>query len=450
LIVLYHLNRNIKRTAERKKATWFKLWKLFCNLAPLLFLIISALVAKSIIQSGRRTGEYYAANLSIIGTVASGLDLVRMPAFKVPVGQMIIDVLPMAFIGFMESYSVANSIAGTKGELADLAPGQEMFATGFGNFLGSFFSAIPVTGSLGRSSLNLSAGGVTQLSGAVTTLIIVIALVAASDAFYWIPSAALSAIVFIAITNLVLISDFWIAFKHSKKDFYIMIATFFVTVVLDILTGLIVGVAMALLMELKEISFSSRNAPSKTTIASSQLLPSCDIFEGCSLDAITKDYDYGDLDCLGSSIADNTENEDGISTSVNKPMVKVVHANNNLSSLTMPRFKDFVTSLLLSAKRENTCMLVLDLLYTKHCDWTGLIELKEISDEAKHEGVDFIIVNTSVEVYAQIKKYGIKNHFIYDQMTHQQSVVNEAPSALEAEMTELAGDARDHGTGSPV
>jgi len=398
LITLYYLKRNIKGTKERKKTIWFQSWVMFNNVAPLLIIIIAAVVTKNIVENGRSSGDYYATNLKIIGNVASGLDIARVPRFRMPLGRVFIDVIPMAFIGFMESYSVATSTSATKGELDRLVAGQELFAIGFGNLGGCLFSAFPVAGSFGRSSLNLNAGGRTQLSGVVTTIVIVIALVAASDLFYWIPSAALSAIIYVAITNLCMFSDFWLAWKHSRKDFTIMVVTFVCTVALDIMSGLIVGIIVSLLLQLKETSFSPLNGPTKTTVSVNQIIPLCNLPDVCT-----------SADLQLREVRSAADEETGTKEVEEKSNIEIIRFGNDLSFLTMPRIKGFVEDILIKTHDKMYC-LVLDFVDVKHCDWTGLIELKEIANECVHEKVFFVTVNTTPSIQAQLKKYGLKNY----------------------------------------
>lgn len=435
LIILYYMKRNIKGTKTRKKTTWFRSWVMFNNIAPLLIIIIAAVVSKHIVESGRSSGDYYAKHLSIIGKVTSGLDIVRIPIFRMPLGQVFVDCIPMAFICFMESYSVATSIAATKGELDLLVAGQELFAIGFGNLGGTLFSAPPVAGSFGRSSLNLTAGGVTQLSGLLTTLVIVIALVAASDLFYWIPSAALSAIIYCAITNLCMFSDFWMAWKHSRKDFFIMVTTFVFTVVLDILSGLLAGIIISLLLQLKESSFSPRSAPSKTSLSKSQIYPLSELQEGCTSADLIKTYDTMDQPAATTTLMDATGDYDHSDADVedveteskpkSKSQVTILRLGNDLSFLTMPRIQEFAEELLNHTHDSMYC-LVLDFVDVKHCDWTGLIELKEIFAECKHQKVFFLAINTTAYIQAQLKKYGLKNY-----LPSADSVNNITSSAVE-------------------
>ena len=85
------------------------------NLAPLLLLVLAAHRTENIVTEGGNKKDYYATQLKIIGEVVKGLDMFKIPYFRYPMRKMFMDVLPMTFMGFMESYSVSKSIAAAKG-----------------------------------------------------------------------------------------------------------------------------------------------------------------------------------------------------------------------------------------------------------------------------------------------------------------------------------------------
>ena len=108
------MKRIIIVPAEKKKTINYQAWILFGNISPLLLLVISAVVAKSIVTTNKDT-DYYAQHLKIIGEVTPGVHIFRVPRFRYPISSMLIEVFPITLIGFMESYSIAKTIAVNKG-----------------------------------------------------------------------------------------------------------------------------------------------------------------------------------------------------------------------------------------------------------------------------------------------------------------------------------------------
>lgn len=89
---------------------------------------------------------------------------------------------------------------------------QEMIALGMCNIMGSFVSSMPVTGSFTRTAVNNASGVKTQLGGAVTGALVLMALAFLTKTFYFIPKATLASIIIAAMISLVeldKVSDTW-------------------------------------------------------------------------------------------------------------------------------------------------------------------------------------------------------------------------------------------------
>ncbi len=82
-------------------------------------------------------------------------------------------------------------------------PNQELIAIGVTNTVGSCFAAYPATGSFSRSALQSKSGVRTPAGGIVTAAVVIVALYGVTPAFYWIPTAGLSAVIIHAVADLV-------------------------------------------------------------------------------------------------------------------------------------------------------------------------------------------------------------------------------------------------------
>jgi MFS superfamily sulfate permease-like transporter len=205
--------------------------------------------------------EFYKKKLDIVGEVAAGIDILRTPKMRHPFGSFFADVIPLTLIAFMESYSVARRLAVLRNELHILNASQEMIANGLANLLGCVSSAYPVSGSFSRSSLNHASGARTPLSKVTCLLVVITALMTLADQFQYIPKAVLSAVIFLALYNLVVISEFWEAWCRSKKDFFIMLSTAVIVFVFDTSIGLAVGLGLSFGIYVFELFVSPHNAP---------------------------------------------------------------------------------------------------------------------------------------------------------------------------------------------
>ena len=260
LIINQTCKKRIKATPARRASWLYKTWIYISNMQALIAIIVGAGVAYNI-KKNAADDDFYAKSLKIVGEVPAGLDILRAPSMKWDFFTLLPDVLPLTLIAFMESYSIAKKTATIRGELHTLSPSQELFAVGMANISGAFSSAFPVAGSYSRSSINFSAGARSPISKATTLLIVVLALQVLTESFYYIPYGALSAIIWVGITNLIDVRDFWNAWKYSKKDFVTMTITWLITLVFETSIGLAVGLLVSILFYLGEVSFSKITAP---------------------------------------------------------------------------------------------------------------------------------------------------------------------------------------------
>jgi sodium-independent sulfate anion transporter 11 len=134
----------------------------------------------------------------LVGQVPSGLPRVAVPDLSADtLSHSKGDVILIAFVGFLESIAIAKSFAKQNGYAHKLRNSQELFAVGSANVVGSFFGSLPVTGSFSRTAVASQAGAKTPLQGVVTGVVVLVALLILTPAFYYIPTALLASIVIV-------------------------------------------------------------------------------------------------------------------------------------------------------------------------------------------------------------------------------------------------------------
>lgn len=130
-------------------------------------------------------------------------------------------------------------------------PNQELIAIGVTNTVGTVFGAYPATGSFSRSALKSKSGVRTPAAGILTAVVVIVALYGLTPAFFWIPSAGLSAIIIHAVADLVAkpkqVFSYW---RVSPLEFIIWAAAVLVTVFTTIENGIYTSIcaSMALLL----------------------------------------------------------------------------------------------------------------------------------------------------------------------------------------------------------
>ncbi|GFZ49948.1 Sulfate permease 2 [Saitozyma sp. JCM 24511] len=140
--------------------------------------------------------------ISIVGPVPSGLQHVGPPYISSQLLAAIGPHIPVAtIILLLEHISISKSFGRLNGY--KINPNQELVAIGVNNTLGTVFSAYPSTGSFSRSALKSKSGVRTPAAGIATGVVVLVALYAVAPAFYYIPNAALSALIIHAVADLV-------------------------------------------------------------------------------------------------------------------------------------------------------------------------------------------------------------------------------------------------------
>lgn len=190
-----------------------------------------------------------AKGVRIVGEVPQGL-----PPFTVPdlslslVSALLIPAALISIIGFVESVSVAQTLAARKRQRID--PDQELLGLGAANIGAAFTGGLPVTGGFARSVVNADAGAETPAAGAFTAVGLAVAAVALTPLLYFLPQATLAATIIVAVLGLVDLTTLRRTWAYSRRDFAAVAATIAATLTLGIETGVSVGVALSILLHL--------------------------------------------------------------------------------------------------------------------------------------------------------------------------------------------------------
>lgn len=154
--------------------------------------------------------------------------------------------MTIAVIAYMEAFSVAKAIE-TKRRDYVIRPSQELVALGAANVVGSFFQSFPVTGGFSRSAVNDQTGANTPLSSVVSAGLIVLTLLFLTPLFYYLPQAILAAVIMVAVSGLVDITFVKKLWKDNKVEFFLLIATFLITLNIGMVEGIVSGIILSIL-----------------------------------------------------------------------------------------------------------------------------------------------------------------------------------------------------------
>lgn len=189
----------------------------------------------------------------IVGVVPQGLPPLTLPSFAPDlIGLLVLPALLISVIGFVESISVAQTLAAKKRQRID--PDQELIGLGAANIAAAFTGGYPVTGGFSRSVVNFDAGAETAAAGAFTAIGLAVAAIALTPLIYFLPTATLAATIIVAVLSLVDFSILKRSWTYSKADFVAVAATILLTLGLGVEIGVSAGVILSITLHLYKSS----------------------------------------------------------------------------------------------------------------------------------------------------------------------------------------------------
>ncbi|GAA5959499.1 hypothetical protein JCM21900_004521 [Sporobolomyces salmonicolor] len=212
----------------------------FVNTLRIAFVIIILTVVSWAHLRHLKAADY---DISIIKTVPSGFRHMGKPEFNTNLLSLLGSEIPVSvIILLLEHIAISKSFGRVNNY--KIVPDQELLAMGVTNIFGSFFAAYPATGSFSRSAIKSRAGVRTPLAGWFTGICVIVALYGLTSAFYWIPNAALAAVIIEAVGGLIASPPqayaFWLV---SPLECIIFLAAVIITVFSTIEIGVYFSVS---------------------------------------------------------------------------------------------------------------------------------------------------------------------------------------------------------------
>ena len=187
-------------------------------------------------------------------SVSNALPAFHMPAFSYDVIQgSLSDAFTIAILAAIESLLscvVADGMIGGKHR-----SNTELVAQGAGNIVSALFGGIPATGAIARTAANIKNGGRTPVAGMVHAGVLLLILVILMPYASWIPMPTIAAILFMVAYNMCQWRTFArLAKTAPKSDIAVLVITFFLTVVFDLVVAIEVGMVLSCLLFMKRMS----------------------------------------------------------------------------------------------------------------------------------------------------------------------------------------------------
>jgi SulP family sulfate permease len=192
-------------------------------------------------------------NIPVIGEIPTGIPLPHIPAFPVDeIPYMIRYALVLAFLGSIDSLLtslIADSITRTHHD-----SDKELVGQGIGNMASGLFGGIPGAGATMRTVVNVRGGGQTPVSGALHAVVLLFIALGFGDMVEYIPHAVLAGILLKVGTDIIDWRYIRRIHRAPKAGIFIMLTTLVLTVVVDLITAVAVGMVMASLLFVKRMA----------------------------------------------------------------------------------------------------------------------------------------------------------------------------------------------------
>lgn len=190
---------------------------------------------------------------SKFGEISSSLPTPSLPVVTIErIEQLIMPSITIALLAGIESLLSAvvsdGMISGSH------RPNAELIAQGVANIASGLFGGLPATGAIARTAANVNNGGRTPIAGMTHAIVLLIMLVALMPLAKFIPMCALAAILVFVAYNMSEWHAFKALLKAPKSDVTVLLITFFLTVFLDLVIAIEIGMILAALLFMKRMA----------------------------------------------------------------------------------------------------------------------------------------------------------------------------------------------------
>ncbi len=258
-------------------------------------------------------------SVATIGTSFGGIPQ-TLPSLKFPpcslalITELISPAFTIALLGAIESLlsaAVADSMIGTRHN-----SNQELIGQGIANIFAPLFGGFAATGAIARTATNIKSGGNSPIAGIVHSITIVLFILILSPLASYIPIAALSAVLFVVAYNMSDCKRFLrILTTAPKSDRFVLIVTFLLTVFVDLVVAVNIGVVFSTLFFMRRMAKSVQIENDLTTCLSNETFS---IPKDVSVYSIEGPFFFGVIETFQSALA-------SVNTSIHTIVIRLRH-----------------------------------------------------------------------------------------------------------------------------
>lgn len=327
----------------------------FCKKIPpsLIAVFVGSGMVKGLHMEVNTIGDLY--------EISNKLPVLALPEFSIKtVGNVLPDAFTIAILAAIESLLscvVADSMVNSRHR-----SNMELVAQGAGNITSALFGGIPATGAIARTAANVKNGGRTPIAGMVHAVTLLLILVVLMPYAALIPMPTIAAILFMVAYNMSEWRHFVRLCKTApKSDIIVLVTTFVLTVVFDLVVAIEVGILLAAILFMKRMS---------------------DVTE-----------------VEGWKYIDDEEDKDSIS-------LRVVPKNTVVYEVSGPLFFGAADKILAIAPDENTNCVILRMRSVGALDATAMHNFEQFHEKCKEKDIQLIFSHVNEQPMRVMQKSG--------------------------------------------
>ena len=312
------------------------------------------------------------------GGVPNSLPVPSFPAISWQmVQQMFSPALTIAILAALESLLaavVADGMMGTRHR-----SNMELVAQGFGNIVSVIFGGVPATGAIARTATNIKSGGKTPISAMIHSVFLLLVLLFIGKWAALIPMATLAAVLVVVAYNMSEWREFIHLFKSPRGDIAVLLATFLLTIFVELTVAIQVGILLAAFVFLQKMSKATQ------------------------------------VDLITSNLLDEDEFESRDISKIQIPAgVEVFEVYGSLFFGAVAQFRESIRVV-----NKKPKVIILRMRSVVSIDASGIHILEELAEEGRRDGYILVFSAVSRSVYRVMRRSGFveivgRKHFSGD------------------------------------
>jgi SulP family sulfate permease len=197
------------------------------------------------------------APVATIGELPSGLPAPVLPAADLEtLGALLLPAATVAALAAIESLLSAR-VAATMADTGPYDADRELVGQGLASVASALFGGMPATGAIARTAVNVRSGGRTRLAAILHAVLLAGIVAVGSGVVAAVPLAALAGVLMVTATRMISIATIRTVMGATRADAAVFAGTAMVTVSVDLITAVLVGIAVAAFLALRTLARSS-------------------------------------------------------------------------------------------------------------------------------------------------------------------------------------------------